>query len=95
MTNLEKPVRRLTRGALDATHGRDRGRRLVASLEVGDLLSIRPAGTRRAEVVSLFDVYRYALVRRVNAARLEKAREKKKQKADGRERRRLRRGISA
>lgn len=77
MTELSKPVRRQTRGALDGCYGCDRGRRLVASLEVGDLLTIRPAGTRRAETVSLFDVYRWAMQRRVNAVKMQKLRDRK------------------
>lgn len=84
MTALEKPVRRLTRGALDSRHGRDRGRHLVAALERGDLLTLRPAGTRRAEAVSLFDIYRWALVRRVNCERRERAAAKKKRRAEAR-----------
>lgn len=77
MTALDKAVRRVTRGALDHCYGSDRGRRLVVSLEVGDLITLRPAGTRRSETISAFDVYRYAMMCRVNRARLEKAREKK------------------
>ena len=77
MTELNKPTRRVTRGALDGSFGSDRGRRLVVTLEVGDVIAIRPAGTRRSEIVSLFDVYRLAIQRRVNCERLEKARAKK------------------
>lgn len=84
MTPLKKPVRRVTVGALDGTHGRDRGKPLVASLELGDLLTLRPAGTRRMETVSLFDVYVYAVRCRVNATQLARAREKKAQKAEQR-----------
>lgn len=81
MTPLEKTVARITRGALDGFFGPDRGRRLVCAFEVGDLLTIRPAGTRRKETVSLLDVYRFAITRRVNCERLEKARSKKAGKA--------------
>jgi hypothetical protein len=89
MTNLEKPIHRVTRGALTDFWGPDGGKRLVASLEVGDLLVLRPHGTRRPETVSLFDVYRYAFMARVNAGRLDKARAKKKAIAERKERRRL------
>ncbi len=81
MTPIEKPCRRVTRGALDGQFGPDRGRRLVASFEPGDVLTIRPHGTRRAETVSLFDVFRYALRCRVNSEHLAKARVAKEKKA--------------
>ncbi len=61
MTTLEKHIRRLTRGALDGSYGTDRGRQLVAELQPGDLLVMRPHGTRRPVKVSLFDVYRFAV----------------------------------
>jgi len=93
VTPLEKPVRRITRGALDRFHGCDAGRRLVASLEPGDVLTLRPLGTRRPESVSLLDVYTWAIKCRVNAERLEQARERKQQLADARARRRLRRPL--
>ena len=81
MTTIEKPCRRLTRGALDGSHGPDRGRKLVASFVPGDLVEIRPQGTRRAEVISLFDIYRLSLRMRANAEHLQKARAKKERKA--------------
>ena len=84
MIALEKPVRRMTRGALSEAYGPDRGRKLVASLEAGDLLVMRPTGTRRPETISLFDVYHYALMSRVNCLRLEKARAKKAKLAERR-----------
>ena len=65
MTQIEKITRRLTRGALDGSHGADRGRQLVAELVPGDLLVLRPHGTRRPVKVSLFDVYRFAVQCRV------------------------------
>ena len=77
MTPLNRPCRRITRGALDRSFGRDSGRRLVAVLDAGDVLTLRPLGTRRPETVCLVDVYSWAVRCRVNRARLEKAREKK------------------
>jgi len=65
MTCIEKVTRRLTRGALDGSHGADRGRPLVAEFAPGDLLVLRPHGTRRPVKVSLFDVYRFAVKCRV------------------------------
>lgn len=83
MTSLVKPVRRVTREGLSIGYGRDRGRRLVATLEAGDMLTLRPLGTRLSESLSLFDIYAMAIRYRVNCSRLEKAREKKA-KADAR-----------
>ncbi len=81
MTTIEKPCRRLTRGALDGSYGSDRGRRLVASFVPGDLIEVRPQGTRRAEVISIYDVFRYALRMRANREHLTKARISKEKKA--------------
>ena len=61
MTALTKTVYRVTLGALDGSYGPDRGRRLVAGLAAGDLIEMRPQGTRRAVRLSLFDAYRYAV----------------------------------
>ncbi len=93
MTPLEKTVRRVTRGALDGHHGPDRGRRLVAALDVGDVVTLRPLGRRRSLSVSLFDVYDYAIRCQVNAARLERARERKAQLAEQRAARRWKRNL--
>lgn len=74
MTSLAKPCRRVTRGALDHRYGPDKGRLLVAELAPGDLLTLRPHGTRRPETVSLFDVYAWAIRCRVNRERSERLR---------------------
>ena len=67
MTPLLKPVYRVTSGALDGSFGADRGRKLVSGLVVGDLLEIRPQGTRRKIRLSLFDAYRFAIRCQVSA----------------------------
>ncbi len=67
MTTITKTTYRLTVGALDGSYGPDRGRRLVSGLAVGDLLELRPAGTRRAVRLSLFDAYRLAVRFQVQA----------------------------
>lgn len=76
MTSLTNPVRRQTLGTLDGSFGQDRNRCLVVTLERGDLISLRPAKTRRAESISLFDLYRIAIRTRVNRELLEKNRAK-------------------
>lgn len=74
MTRLAKPCRRVTRGALERVYGKDAGRPLVAELAPGDLLTLRPLGTRRAESASLFDIYGWLIRCRANRERLEKSR---------------------
>lgn len=80
MTELTKTMKRVTVGALDGSHGPDRGRKLVTSLVVGDMIEMRPQGTRRPVRLSLFDAYRYAV--RVKVAAIER-RAKEIQKRDG------------
>lgn len=91
-TPLKKPVTRVTLGALDGCFGPDRGRRIKITLIPGngsttpDVIELTPAGTRRAERIAAIDVYRLAMVRRVNCERLEKARKKKERIAERRKR---------
>lgn len=77
MTNLDKPISRRTRSYLGGNYGLDRNRRLVATLEPGDLITLRPEGTRRSESVSLLDVYHFAIRCKTNRINLEKARKRK------------------
>lgn len=90
MTPLDKASRavyRLTIGELGYTHGKDKRRRLVCGLEYGDLLVLRPHGTRRTETVALIDVYSFALRSKANKLHMEKLRNKKAEKQAARERR--------
>ena len=80
MIQIEKPIHRLTKGALDDKHGPDRGRRLITTLIPGDFLVLRPHATRRPEQVSLFDLYDWLIRCRVNKERLETARAVKAKK---------------
>lgn len=83
MTKLKKPVSRLTATHLDGSFGPDRNKRIVVSIIPGDgksipdLLELRPERTRRAERITVADVYRYAMRCRVNLTVLEKARARK------------------
>lgn len=74
MTPLRKPVTRLTE--ITIRDGSKR-RRLVATLAPGDILLLRPSGTRRQETVDLEACYALAVRQRVNAERMDKARAKK------------------
>lgn len=92
MTSLKKAVHRVANKPLSGMFGSDRDKRIVVSLipgngkDVDDLIELRPERTRRAEVIAVCDVYLYALKCRVNRGQLEKARQKKVQKQEARER---------
>lgn len=95
MTPLKKPVVRVT-GRPFQNYGPDRERLFVVTLKPGDLLSLRPHRSRRAEseiTVELAAIYRWALINRANAAQLDKARAMKKGLAEARDRRRWNREI--
>lgn len=82
MTTLRKPVRRLTVETLGSEHGCDRGKKLIVSLEPGDLIALRPQRSQRVQTIRILDVYRYAIVCKANAAKMEKLREKKRKKEE-------------
>lgn len=73
-------VQRVTRENLGGMFGPDANRRLVVGLRAGDLLTLRPQGTRQEVAVSLKDVYRWALQARANRQLLERARDAKARK---------------
>lgn len=75
------PARAITFAGLSCFHGPDRGRKLVVSLEPGDLITIRPAGTRRTHQISAFDVYAFMLRSEANRLTLERARARKAKRA--------------
>lgn len=75
------PARAITRDSLPAGFGSDRGRRLIVSLEAGDLIVIRPAGTRRRYSAPAVNVLAWMLRTAANSATLERARNRKAAKA--------------
>lgn len=89
-TPLRKSISRAGTEPLPAEFGPDRDRTLVVTITpsaAGDMLSLRPMRTRRAETVLLVDVYRWAIRNRVARQtlervrrRLEKLKEKRKAK---------------
>lgn len=97
MTKLKKPIARVTQTALDASFGPDRNRPIVITItpgngkDVQDTFTLRPHGTRRAEVIAVIDCYRFALRCRVNKEVLERARQKKALKQAKRERESIKR----
>lgn len=96
---MASEVFRVTRGVLNGSFGRDRNRKLVVGLVAGDLLSLRPQGTRQEVTVALADIYAWVLRSRSQRQQLEKARERKAkldaQRAERRARAEARRKVNA
>ena len=65
MTELRKPVRR-------RTIGQHRGRRIMVSLEPGDLIGLRQERCRQVEYLSIAAMYDFAVKARVMAERAKK-----------------------
>lgn len=86
-------VWRVTRGTLSGRYGRDRDRKLVVGFVQGDLLALRPQGTRQQVEVDLMEVYQWVLHRKAMTAHMQKLRERKAAKTQARIERRLRRPL--
>ncbi len=90
-----KPVKRFkTICPLDGSFCTDRNKRIVVAFHPGrdgipDTLELKPERTKRAETITVQDVYRYAMKCRVNRVVLEKARAKKDRKQERLARERL------
>lgn len=96
MTPLDKPSRsvtRLTEGELGGQFGKDKHRRLAVSVVFGDMIVLRPHGTRRTESVRLVDLYSYALRCKANVVLMTKLRERKAKKEAARQAAKSRRII--
>lgn len=75
-------VWRVTREVLGGNFGKDRNRKLVVGFVAKDMIALRPLGTSREKLlVSLLDVYRFALHCEADRRRQAKMRETKSQKA--------------
>ncbi len=83
MTELESAVMRRTLSHLGGAHGPYKGRKLIVTLERGDMITIRPEGTRVTETLSLFDVYEMAVIARANRAKNEKLMNRKLKRKKG------------
>lgn len=84
-------VRRVTRNGLSGCHGLDKGKRIVASLRVGDLIVLRPERSPSSRELSITaqDLWTHLVRKRANAMALENARAKKQKKSEQRERARI------
>lgn len=85
----ESPVKAITIEPLGGAFGADKRRRLVVTLAGGDVIKLKPHGTRREVSVGAADVYRYALMCIANGARMNKLRDRKVAVAARRERQKL------
>lgn len=84
-------VVRVTHGELGGHFGRDKRRKLVVALRDGDVLELRPQGTRQVSRMLLTDLYGYMLRCEANRRHLERARQRKTAKAIQREAARIKR----
>lgn len=87
-----EPVR-VTRNVLDGHFCCDRGRKLVVKLKDGDLLELRPCGTRHSATASLFDIYAWMLRSAADKVKMARLREIKAKKELKRAERALRRPL--
>jgi hypothetical protein len=77
MKLVASEVVRVTRQPLGGHFGLDKSRRLVVALRDGDILELRPEGTRQASRMAIADIYAYMLRCESNRRQLEKARSRK------------------
>jgi hypothetical protein len=87
MTALTKTVRRVT---LETYGYGNQARRLVVSLERGDLISIREHGRRTKDTARIYDVFWWMKRSKASKIQMEKLRERKAAKAARMEARRQR-----
>jgi hypothetical protein len=66
--------KRITRGTLDGKHGAHTGLNLIVQMLDGDVIEMRPLRSPKRHVISIFDVYDFALKREADAVRMEKVR---------------------
>lgn len=69
-TKLRKPVHR---ESIATIRDGSKVRPVVASLLPGDVISLRPKGTRRAEFLSIATAWQYAVTLRVRKEQADKA----------------------
>lgn len=78
----DSPVCAVTKETLGGAFLADSDRKLVVSLEAGDLVCVRPSQTRRVYRVTAKDLFHWLLRNEANRLTLEKARDRKTKKAE-------------
>lgn len=79
---IDCPARARTRDVCGALFGTDKDRRLIVSLEAGDLVCVRPERTTRVYRVAAKDLFHWLLRSEANRVNLERARDRKAKKAE-------------
>lgn len=82
ISSKPSPLRAVTVNKLGGSFGLDHNKRLIVTLDAGDLIILRPERTTRPVAVAAKDVYRFALMCKANLANLEKARAAKARRAE-------------
>lgn len=77
----DSPAQAVTVSTLDSRFGCDRGKRLVVSLQAGDLIALRIARSSRSVSITAADLYFHCLKCQANLKTLQKARARKEAKA--------------
>lgn len=85
----DAPVSRVTVAPLGGQFGSDKRKRLVVTLQAGDVIAMRPERTGRTLTITAVDAYRYLLRLAASRVVLEKARATKVRRQDQRERQRI------
>lgn len=75
--SIISPVKARTRKPLGHGYGSDWHKRLIVSLDNGDLITLRPERTARPVAILATDLYALLLRKAAQLAQLEKARERK------------------
>lgn len=78
----DSPARAVTKDVCGSRFGADSERKLVVSLEAGDLITIRLQGTRRLYRAEAKDVLLWMIKSYANRLALERARDRKAKKAE-------------
>lgn len=78
---IDCPARAVTRNPCGFGFGPDSKRKLIVSLEAGDLIVVRPHRTARPYRMEARDLFRYLLQLEANRLNLERARDRKARKA--------------
>ena len=71
-----KPQRQAHRESTDVIRDGSKTRTIMVSLVSGDVITLRPKGTRRTELIAVATVWAYAVKLRVIAERFKKAAER-------------------
>lgn len=85
ISHKPSPVRAVTKDTLGTGYGTDSDKRLVVSLEAGDLIVIRPEKTTRTVSITVVDIYAHIIRCQSNLIALAKARARKVVKQTARE----------